>query len=239
MASLLVRGRRGPVNLRVRRNIGFISLPRAKLGEKATDLDVDGELEAILAEYDADAPLAEAATIPAPWYTEARVADIERRRVFGRNWQLVARVDQVNAAGRYVTATVGGEPIVIVRGSDGVLRGFFNVCLHHAAEVMTLPEGRVERMVCPYHGWTYGLDGPLRSTPEIDGICRFDANAQGLAPVSVAIWEKWVFACVDAPSTSLEAYLGDAIRPLTEAGVGSLHFFGRRQWTIGCNWKVF
>jgi choline monooxygenase len=201
---------------------------------------MDDELEAVLADYDADAPLAEASTIPAAWYTDPRVAERERRGVFARTWQMIARTDQVNAPGRYVTAVVGGEPIVVVRGSDGVLRAFFNVCRHHAAAVMTEPEGRTERMVCPYHGWTYALDGRLKSAPELDGICRFDAAAQGLVPAHVAVWEKWVFVWLDQSiPPPIERYLGEMVGQVADLGVGALHFAGRREWTLRCNWKVF
>src|SRR5689334_22931865 len=101
----------------------------------------DRSLEEILADFDDAAPLDRARTIPGSWYTDPRVAELERRHVFGRTWQLVGREDQLVDPGRYITAEVGGEPIVVVRGHDGVLRGFFNVCRHHAAAVMTECEG--------------------------------------------------------------------------------------------------
>src|SRR5256885_1059223 len=87
----------------------------------------------ILSGYDPSAPLAEARTIPAPFYTDSRIADLERHNVFGRTWQMVGRVEQLAEIGQYITTEVAGEPIVVVRGSDGVLRAFFNVCRHHAA----------------------------------------------------------------------------------------------------------
>src|SRR5262245_40896415 len=93
----------------------------------------------IIAEYRADAPLSEAATIPAAWYTNESIFELEKRTVFS-SWQVVGRIDQLRDPGDYVTTEVAGEPIVIVRGSDRILRGFFNVCRHHAAAVMTEPE---------------------------------------------------------------------------------------------------
>src|SRR6187402_3166280 len=95
----------------------------------------------VLDDYDASASLAEAATIPGSWYTDDRVAELERDGVFARSWQMVGRTAQVARPGDYLTATVAGEPIVVVRGEDGVLRAFFNVCRHHAAAVMTQPAG--------------------------------------------------------------------------------------------------
>src|SRR5215469_11934043 len=90
-------------------------------------------VEEILSRYDDRAPLTDASTIPAPWYVDARIAELERQTVFSKTWQMVGRLDQVEKPGQFVTAAVAGEPIVVVRGSDGALRGFFNVCRHHAA----------------------------------------------------------------------------------------------------------
>ena len=110
-------------------------------------------LDEILAAYERHAPLEEASTIPADWYTDSRVLGLERQTVFSRSWQVAARVEQLTEPGRFVTCeTPSGEPIVLVRGSDGVLRGFFNVCRHHAAAVVTAPEGSATNLRCPYHG---------------------------------------------------------------------------------------
>src|SRR6202041_1699047 len=103
---------------------------------------------------------------------------------------------------------VGDEPVVVVRGNDGVLRAFFNVCRHHAAAVMTERAGCAERLRCPYHGWTYSLEGELKSTPELGDICNFDLAKNGLVPVRVEIWESFVFVCLAPEAPSLTADLG-------------------------------
>jgi choline monooxygenase len=201
-------------------------------------------LEQLLGQYDAGAPLAEASTIPGRWYTDLRLAALERRAVFGRSWQACARVDQVGQPGQYVTAEIAGEPIVVVRGDDGVLRAFFNVCRHHAAAVMTAPAGQVRQLRCPYHGWTYGLDGALKGVPEFAGVCNFDRAGQGLVPVAVGVWEKLVFVNVAAhldpgPTPSLADWLGAMAAQVAPLDLGSLTFVERRVFTLACNWKVF
>src|SRR6185295_15990578 len=144
--------------------------------------------------YAADAPLAAASTIPSAWYVDPRIMDLERRTVFARSWQLAGRVDQVGDPGQYVSGELpAGEPVVVVRGQDHVLRGFFNVCRHHAAAVVTEPEGSTAGLRCPYHGWTYSLDGQPKGTPDFAGVCDFDCSANGPVPVATAIWKKWVF----------------------------------------------
>jgi choline monooxygenase len=197
-------------------------------------------LEEVLAEFDDQAPLEEAATIPGTWYNDERIAELERRHVFGKSWQLVGRVDQLATPGQYITVEVGGEPIVAVRGHDGVLRAFFNVCRHHAAAVMTECEGRADRMRCPYHGWTYGLDGTLTSVTEFEGVRGFDTKAYGLIPVSIGTWENLVFVHLDRRAAPLDEWLGERLRnEVAGLGLGGLHFAGRREWEIACNWKVF
>ena len=125
-------------------------------------------LAELLAMYDADAPLEEAYTIPAPWYLDARVEQAEREHVFGRDWIAVGRMDQVAEEGQFFTVELAGEPLVIVRGSDSVLRAFYNVCRHHAAAVANVPCGTVQHLRCHYHGWTYGLDGLLIGAPHME-----------------------------------------------------------------------
>ena len=201
-------------------------------------------LEQLLGQYDADAPLAEAFTIPGSWYTDPRVAALERRTVFATSWQLAARIDQVAQPGQYVTTEIGGEPIVVVRGDDGVLRAFFNVCRHHAAAVMTAPAGQVRQLRCPYHGWTYALDGALKGVPEFAEVCNFDRARNGLVPVPVDTWEKFVFVNLDAGRAGvgaqpLAAWLGSLVAQVAPLHFQSLHFAERRVFTLACNWKVF
>ena len=114
--------------------------------------------------------------------------------MFSRSWQPAGRIDQLRQPGQYVACeTAAGEPIVLVRASDNELRGFFNVCRHHAAAVATAPEGSATHLRCPYHGWTYSLEGELKGTPDFAGVCDFDRSSNGLVPVSTDVWENWVF----------------------------------------------
>src|SRR5216110_3576056 len=160
-------------------------------------------VQEILSRYNDSAPLPEASTIPAPWYVDDRIAELEAKTVFSKSWQMVGRIEQVEKPGQFVTANVAGEPIVVVRGSDGVLRGFFNVCRHHAAAVMAECAGRANHLRCPYHGWTYSLEGELKGTPDFTGVCDFDRGANGLVPVEIATWEKWVFVKIDGGQNPL------------------------------------
>ena len=196
-------------------------------------------LNEILAQYDDKAPLPEASTIPAPWYVDPRMAELEANAVFAKTWQLVGRVEQVEKPGQFVTTNIAGEPIVVVRGSDGVLRAFYNVCRHHAAAVITETCGQASILHCPYHGWNYGLDGALKGMPEFDGVKNFERQQNGLVPVKAETWEKFVFVNLDPKAVPLRDFLGGLVKRVAPLGVSKLNYFDRRVYDIACNWKVF
>ncbi len=190
--------------------------------------------------YNPHDPLEEAWTIPAPWYFDERIAALERASTFSTSWQVVGRVDQVSDNGEFFTAELGGEPLVVARGEDGQLRAFYNVCRHHAAAVVTEPQGCAKQFRCPYHGWTYGIDGALKGMVEFDGVCNFDRAKNGLVPVRVDTWENFVFVNLDGRAAPLRDFLGivpELVAPLDLSK--KLHFFDRRVYTLNCNWKVY
>src|SRR5271157_4776373 len=186
-----------------------------------------------------DRLLERAFTIPAAWYVDQRIAELERQVVFGGTWQVVARADQLQQSGQFVTTEIAGAPLVVVRGADNRLRAFYNVCRHHAAAVVTEEQGTTNILRCPYHGWSYGLDGSLKGAPEFEGVCGFDRSKNGLVPVRVGTWEQFVFVNLDAKASSLADFLGALVKRVAPLNLGSLHFFERRSYSLNCNWKVF
>jgi choline monooxygenase len=190
--------------------------------------------------YNPHDPLEEAWTIPAPWYFDERIAALERASTFSATWQVLGRANQVRENGQFFTAELAGEPLVVARGEDGQLRAFYNVCRHHAAAVVTEPQGCAKQFRCPYHGWTYGIDGALKGMVEFDGVCNFDRANNGLVPVRVDTWENFVFVNLDGRAAPLRDFLGivpELVAPLDLAT--TLHFFDRRVYTLNCNWKVY
>jgi choline monooxygenase len=188
-------------------------------------------LEDIVGSYDPTAPLAEASTIPASWCLDAGFVELERQTVFSRSWHVAARVEQVENPGQYATCDVAGERILVVRSDDNVLRAFFNVCRHHAAAVMTESCGKAAEMRCPYHGWTYSLDGNLKTAPDLGPVRNFDRESMRLVPVELAVWKRWVLVRLNREGT-----------PITEIpglDVDRFQWLERRHYTLDCNWKVF
>jgi choline monooxygenase len=200
---------------------------------------MDSILADILASYDDHASLDRASTIPASWYTHDGIACLERKNIFGRTWQVIARADQVASTGQFVTAELAGEPLLVIRASDGQLRAFFNVCRHHAAAVATEAHGQTSIFRCPYHGWSYGLDGSLKGAPEFEGVCDFDRSQNGLLPLKVDTWEQFIFVNLDPDAEPLAQFIGRLAQPVAPLNLTRLHFFERRTYTLNCNWKVF
>jgi choline monooxygenase len=184
--------------------------------------------------------LAHAQTLPASAYLDPDVFELERDRIFGRTWQIVARSAELARPGDFVPTSILDEPLVAVRDLDGTLRAFFNVCRHRAGQV-ALVRGNRKSLQCQYHGWTYGLDGTLRAAPEMDDAAAFDKREYGLVPVRVVEWGPFVFASLDDATPPLGEVLGAIPGEIAEAGydVARMDLVERRDYTIACNWKVY
>jgi phenylpropionate dioxygenase-like ring-hydroxylating dioxygenase large terminal subunit len=157
-------------------------------------------------------------TIPFDWYSDPSVLRLERDRIFRRTWQYAGRADQVAEPGAYFTCDLGGIPIVVVRGEDGTLRGFHNVCRHRGSLVCE-GEGKRASLQCPYHAWTYALDGTLRAAPRSDLVPGFDKDELGLRPAAVGSWGPFVFVNPDPDAVPLGDWLGDLPALVDASGV--------------------
>ena len=188
--------------------------------------------------FDADQPLEAAWLPPSSWYNDPRFYELERDTVFRRNWLVAARADQLKHVGDYVAGMITGEPYVVVRGEGGTLGAFFNVCRHHAAQVMS-GAGCTKSLVCPYHGWTYGLDGRLLRAPELGAVRDFDRAQFGLVPMHVAEWCGLVFISMADSPPPLAPPLSGLAERLGDLDIGRLQFVARRTYTLACNWKVY
>jgi phenylpropionate dioxygenase-like ring-hydroxylating dioxygenase large terminal subunit len=191
-----------------------------------------------VARFDASVPLEAAWLPPSSWYNDARFYELERDTVFRNNWLIAARADQVRNTGDYVAGMMTGEPHVIVRSESGALNAFFNVCRHHAAQVMS-GAGCTESLVCPYHGWTYGLDGRLVKAPELGAVKDFDRQAFGLVPMHVESWCDLLFINMAKNPATLTPQLMELERRLRAMQLDNLQFVARRTYRLHCNWKVY
>ncbi len=177
-------------------------------------------------------------TLPWTWYADPEMLRREQERVFARSWQYAARADQVAEPGTYVATRAGQLPVVVVRGRDGELRAFVNVCRHRGS-IVCEGEGRGETLQCPYHAWTYDLDGSLRAAPRADREPGFSTEGIGLVTVSLDVWGPSVFVSPD-PAEPLLDTLGDVPEQLAAGGldVEALRFHHRAESTYDANWKL-
>ena len=179
-------------------------------------------------------------TLPYDWYCDPAVLRLEQERIFARTWQYAARLDQVAEPGQLTVAHAGALPIVLARARDGELRGFLNVC-RHRGHILCEGDARRETIQCPYHAWTYGLDGVLRNAPRADREPGLDTSSLGLVPVAVDTWGPFVFVNPDTDAGPLADHLDELPELLAAGGldVGTLRFHKRDEAAeYACNWKV-
>lgn len=198
-----------------------------------------GPVQDELRRFDPSLPLERAKTIPSSWYFDRDIYSLECKAIFGATWQMVGRADQVADAGEYLTTEIAGEPILVIRDEKLTLRAFFNVCRHKATVVLPERCGKVSKLRCRYHGWTYDLAGKLRGTPEFDGVQDFCKEDFGLAEIGVAIWGPHVWVHLDPPGQTLEDFLAPLPQWAGDRGLDKLKFCGTHEYTLNCNWKVY
>jgi phenylpropionate dioxygenase-like ring-hydroxylating dioxygenase large terminal subunit len=178
-------------------------------------------------------------TLPWSWYVDPEVLRREQARIFAHEWQYVGHAAQIDLAGQYFSCRLGAVPAVVVRAEDGELRAFLNVCRHRGSTVVE-GSGRRMSLQCPYHAWTYGLDGALRSAPRADREPGFDPAELGLVPVALDCWGPFLFVNPKAGAPPLAERLAGLPELVADAGVDvdSRRFHHRVEYTVPANWKV-
>ena len=185
-----------------------------------------------------DSNIARAWTLPSHLYTEPATLAAEKERIFASSWQVVGHCDQVRNAGDYFTTELVGEPLLIVRGTDGRLRGFYNVCRHRAGPPATGCGSR-KLFRCGYHGWTYGLDGSLISATEIEGVEGFRPEDFALAPVHTEEWFNFILVNLNPEAKPPHASLSELEKQVERFPFTGMKLFERRTYEMNCNWKTY
>ena len=181
-------------------------------------------------------PVEMAETLP-PWcYTSEKYFRLEVERIFMKNWNFLGRADRIPNPGDYFTTNLVGVPILVVRGEDNELRALANTCRHRGTRVAE-GEGKCKWFICPYHGWTYGLDGSLVGGPGLKNIKEFNLEDHGLHRLRLDTWGGFIFVNFGESSESLDDHLGDLPEQMASYDCDSLVLTRRVEFDVACNWK--
>jgi glycine betaine catabolism A len=185
-------------------------------------------------------PFGSSTQLPAAAYTDPAVFAWEQRHAVAAGWTCLGRADEVVPAGSdAVGVTLGDVPVLVTRGADGALRAFANTCRHRGHEVLGAGcTGTGRALTCPYHAWSYSLDGRLLAAPGMRDVDGFDASSFGLLPVPLAVWHGWVLVNATGTSGPLETWIGgleDLVAPYDPA---RLTVAARHEYVLAANWKV-
>ena len=185
----------------------------------------------------AEAPFEAARAMPPEVYTSPEFLDLELSHIFARDWFCVGRADSLAKPGDYLTCDLAGQPVIVIRDAGGALRAQSNVCLHRMSTLLS-GRGSTRAIVCPYHAWTYNLDGSLRGAPAMSQNAGFCKDAYRLPQVRCEEWLGWVFVCLspDTPPVAEQLAEVEAMVAGYDMTNYTETFFEEHLWDT--NWKV-
>ena len=171
-------------------------------------------------------------------YLEPKFLQIEREQIFHRSWQFLCHEEKLRQPGSYVTLSVEGQPVVAMRNPNGELKAFYNVCKHRGHELI-FGEGKTKKLTCPYHAWTYNLDGVLVVAPRSEHIENFNRGEICLEPVQIEEFCHLVFVNLDPDAAPLAKQTGDLASEIISFApdLANLTFSTRLTYNIKANWK--
>ena len=183
------------------------------------------------------APFDEARAMPPSVYKSAEFLDSELRDVFAKDWVCVGRADALKNPGDYLTYELAGQPLVVLRDAAGALRAMSNVCLHRMSTILE-GAGSCRALVCPYHGWTYNLDGTLRGAPAMDLNTAFDKSAYRLPPIRCEEWLGWILITLNPDAEPVNQKLAEVHALIEDYGMEDYVETFRETHVWDTNWKV-
>ena len=178
-----------------------------------------------------------AETLPPHCYTDPAFFSREMERIFRVHWNLVCRADEVPEPGDYRAIDLAGVPAIVLRDDDGTLRAFANTCRHRGSRLVS-ECGSVRAISCPYHGWSYSLDGRLIAAAGMEQAGKFDSADFGLIPLRLAQWAGFVFLNFTADGPEIDDHVGNLPEYLHSHRAGGMTCLHRRTYDVACNWKL-
>ena len=196
----------------------------------------DAELTQLKGKYDEVAVRSH--SINTRCYTDAKFLDIERKQIFHRSWQFLCHEEKLSEPGSYASMSIEGQSVVAIRNRNGELSAFYNVCKHRGHELL-FGEGKVKRVTCPYHAWTYDLDGALVTAPRSEHLENFNQKEIFLDKVQIETFCHLVFVNLDPEAAPLAQQTGDLASEIMQYApdLAKLTFAHRLTYRIKANWK--
>ncbi|HVH11047.1 MAG TPA: aromatic ring-hydroxylating dioxygenase subunit alpha [Gemmatimonadales bacterium] len=178
-------------------------------------------------------------TLPQRYYLAPEIFAEEAERIFARRWLCVGRAADLAAPGDYVLRSIAGESIVVVRGQDAIVRAFYNVCRHRGTRLCEAERGHLsETIQCPYHAWTYTLDGALIGAPHMSEVAGFDKRDYPLHPVALAAWEGFLFVNLAPEPEPFAQAFAPLFGRFSRFNLGQLRAADRIAYEVRANWKL-
>jgi Rieske 2Fe-2S family protein len=179
-----------------------------------------------------------AKTLPQRYFVSPEVLAEEEEKIFSKRWLLVGHQSQIPAAGDYFVQETAGESVIIARDRSGVIRGFYNVCRHRGTRLCEDSGGHSSTIQCPYHAWTYGLDGRLIGSPHMDEVPGFDRSEYSLHPVNLGLWEGFIFVNLEDDAMPLEEWFAPLAGKFSDWTLPRLRSVKRVEYDVKANWKL-
>ena len=180
-----------------------------------------------------------AKTLPGELFTSPAVFAEEMEKILGRRWLYVGRASRIAGPGRYLLAEAGSEGVLVVRDSAAKVRAFFNICRHRGTLLCAEPEGALGRSIrCPYHGWTYSLEGKLIAAPNMGDVEAFDKEDHSLRPVAVAEWEGGLFVHLGSDPEPFEDAFAALVGKFAAWRLSELQIAHEVVYDVAANWKL-
>ena len=183
-------------------------------------------------------PIDEASPLPAEVYTSRQWYDKEMETIFLKEWLQVTRLEEIPNIGDFIRVDIAGEPLIVIRGADGEVRTLSAVCRHRGAE-LAAAGGNCKMLVCPYHAWSYSLDGRLINAPSMEQAKDFDKTEYNLPGFRTEIWAGFVFVNFDDDATPLRECLGDLPERFADYNMEDMVVTRKWENRFNANWKIW
>jgi len=179
-----------------------------------------------------------AMTLPQKYFVSTGIFAEEQEKIFSRHWVLVGHQSEIAKAGDYLVAEVVGESLIIVRDQTSTISGRYNVCRHRGTRICEDVAGHAAALQCPYHAWTYGLDGRLIGSPHMDEVSGFDRSQYSLHPVNLGLWEGFIFVNLEDDAIPLEEWFAPLAGKFPHWNLPRLRSVKRVEYDVKANWKL-